>query len=141
MAWTATLLRLKREHGRVEIEISYTDGVDVVDKSYQFERITKPEIRRLARNEVARLQEVKDEVLDLPLNVNIDLTPPPGPPDPPAPTPAQIARRAWFRDWNKLLTLLDLVGAGLISPSDPRIAPLQASLTADLLPEYLSDIR
>ncbi len=140
MAWTATLLRLKKEHGRVEFEISYQDGTDTINKAYSFERFSKTRIRKLARDEVARLEEVRTEVIDLPLDTNIDLTPPPPPPDPPAPTPAQIAKRAWFDDWRKLQTLLVLVDAGILQQNDSRITPLKTTLTADFLNAYLSDI-
>ena len=139
MAWTAKLLRLKKQHGRVEIEISYQDGIDTIDKVYTFERINKKQIRKLARDEVARLEEIKTEVIDLPLDVNIDLTPPAVVP-PPTPTPAQIAKRTWFKDWNKLQTLLRLVDAGIIPDTDTRIAPLRTSLSADLLNSYLSSV-
>ena len=141
MPWTATLLRLSKAHGRVDLEIRYDDGInDPIDKSYSFERTNKKAIRALARSEVARLQEVKDEVINIIVNQEIDLTPPPDPPAPPAPTPAQIAERAWFRDLNKLRVLLTLVDLGILPGSDSRIAPLRASLIADLLNSYLSGI-
>ena len=141
MAWTATLLRLSKAHGRVNLEIRYDDGIDPpIDKSYQFERTNKKQIRALARSEVARLQEIKDEVIDLGLDADIDLTPPPDPPDPPGPTPEQIAERLWFQDWNKLQTLLVLVNAEIIQPTDSRIDPLKVSLRAGLLNSYLSGI-
>ncbi len=141
MPWTATLLRLSKAHGRVELEIQYSDGIDEpINKSYGFERTNRAAIRRLARQEVARLQEIKDEVIDIVVNANIDLTPPPPDPPPPDPTPEQLAERAWFRDWNKLRVLLELVNAGIIQPDDSRIAPLQTSLTAGLLNSYLRSI-
>jgi len=141
MAWTATLLRLSKAHGRVNLEIRYDDGIDPpIDKSYQFERTNKKQIRALAAREVARLQEIKDEVIDIVVDQPIDLTPPPDPPDPPGPTPEQIAERLWFQDWNKLQTLLVLVNAEIIQPTDSRIDPLKVSLRAGLLNSYLSGI-
>jgi len=142
MAWTATLLRLNKSHGRVHVEISYVDSADDerVDKSYQFERTTKTAIRALARREVVRLQEIKDEVIDIAVDDDIDLTPPPDDPPPPDPTPAEIAERAWFRDWRKLQTLLVLVDAQIIQPTDPRIDPLKVSLRAGLLNSYLGGV-
>ena len=141
MPWTATLLRLSKAHGRVDLDIRYDDGIDEpVDKHYGFERITKAQVRALARREVARLQEIKDEVIDIIVNQAIDLTPPPDPPAPPDPTPAQIAERAWFRDLNKLRVLLTLVDLGILPGSDSRIVPLRTSLTTDLLNSYLSGI-
>ena len=144
MAWTAKLLRLSKKHGRVDFDIRYSDGIDApVDKHYSFDRTNKAAIRALVRREVARLQEIKDEVIDIIVNQEIDLTPPappPDPPDPPGPTPAQIAKRAWFRDLNKLRVLLKLVDLGILPGSDPRIVPLRTSLTADLLNSYLSRI-
>ena len=138
MPFTATLLRLSKAHGRVDLDIRYDDGIDEpVDKHYGFERITKAQVRALARREVARLQEIKDEVIDIIVNQPIDLTPPP---DPPGPTPAQIAERAWFKDLNKLRVLLTLVDLGILLGSDSRIVPLRTSLTADLLNSYLSGI-
>lgn len=141
MAWTATLLRLSKTHGRVDLEIRYSDGIDApIDKLYSFERTNKKAIRALARREVARLQEIKDEVIDIVVNQKIDLTPPPDPPDPPAPTPAQITKRAWFKDLNKLRVLLTLVDIGIFQASDSRITPLRTKLTADLLNSYLSEV-
>ncbi len=144
MPWTATLLRLSKAHGRVDLDIRYDDGIDEpVDKHYGFERISKAGVRALARREVARLQEIKDEVIDIIVNQPIDLTPPPDPPDPPdppSPTPAQIAERAWFKNLNKLRVLLTLVDIGLLPGSDSRIVPLRTSLIADFLNSYLSGI-
>ena len=141
MPWTATLLRLSKAHGRVDLDIRYDDGIDPpLDKHYSFERTNKKAIRALARREVARLQEVKDEVIDIIVNQPIDLTPPPDPPAPPGPTPAQIAERAWFRDLNKLRVLLTLVDLGILPSSDSRIVPLRTSLIADFLNSYLSGI-
>ena len=141
MPWTAKLLRLSKAHGRVELEIQYSDGIDPpVNKSYGFERTSKAAIRALARREVARLQEIKDEVIDIIVDQLIDLTPPPADPPPPGPTPAQIAERAWFRDLNKLRVLLTLVDLGILPGSDPRIVPLRTSLNTDFLNSYLSGI-
>ncbi len=141
MAWTAKLLRLSKAHGRVDLEIQYSDGIgEPVNKSYSFERTNKAAIRRLARQEVARLQEVQDEVIDLVVNVNIDLTLPPADPPPPGPTPAEIARRVWFRDLNKLRVLLTMVDLGLLPATDARIAPLRTSLLAGFLNSYLSGV-
>ena len=141
MAWTAKLLRLSKAHGRVDLEIQYSDGVgEPVNKSYSFERTNKAAIRRLARQEVARLQEVQDEVIDLVVDVNIDLTPPPPDLPPPGPTPAEIARRAWFKDLNKLRVLLTMVDLRLIPGTDARIVPLRTSLIADFLNSYLSGV-
>jgi len=140
MAWTATLLRLSKAHGRVDLEIRYSDGTDIVDKSYQFERTNKTQIRALARREVARLQEIKDEVIDIVVDDDIDLTPPPDDPPPPDPTPEEIAERLWFRDWRRLQTLLVLVNAEIIQPTDSRIDPLKVSLRAGLNNSYLSGI-
>ncbi len=83
MAWKAKLLRLSKAHGRIEFEIKYSDGIGTpINKSYSFERINKAEIRALARREAARLQEVKDQVIGIAVNQEIDLTPPPDPPSP-----------------------------------------------------------
>ena len=144
MAWTATLLRLSKAHGRVDLDIRYSDGIDApIDKHYSFERTNRTAIRALARREVARLQEVKDEVIDIIVNQEIDLTPPPPPPaspPPPAPTPEELARDAWFLDWRKLQILLRLVDASILQPDDSRIAPFQVSLRDGLLNSYLRDL-
>lgn len=139
MAWTAKLLRLKREHGRIEVALSFTDGIEVVDKTYQFDRTTKKDIKRLARNEVKRLEANKSEVFGLSDGADIDLTEPVVVPTPP-PTGAELAKRAWFKDWNKLQTLLLLVSSNIIQSNDSRIAPLQTSLRDNLLTSYLKGI-
>lgn len=139
MAWTATLLRLSKPHGRVEFEISYRDGLTTIDKAYSFDRFNKTQVRKLARDEIARLEEVESEVIDLPIDVNIDLTPPVVVP-PPDPTPEQIAKRAWFDDWRRLQTLLVLVDAGILQQNDSRISPLRTTLQDDFLDAYLGDI-
>ncbi len=142
MAWTAKLLSISKAHGRFAVAISYrnADDGERIDKTYQFERTNKKAIRELARREVARLEEIKTQVIDITAGADIDLTPPPAPPGPPAPTPEQLAERLWFRDWNRLRVLLLLANAEIIQPTDPRIDPLKVSLRAGLLNSYLSDI-
>lgn len=137
--WTATLLRATRNHGRLDIEIAYSDGTDTINKSYNLENPTKKSIRALARNEASRLAKLASEVIDLPVGTTIDVTPDPVTP-PPAPTPEEIAEGAWFKDWHKLQRLMRLANAGLIQPTDARIVTLQTSLKADWLNAYMAGI-
>jgi len=141
MPFTAKLLRLSKAHGRIDLEIQYSDGInEPINKHYGFERTNTEAIRALARREVTRLEELQEEVIAIVVGDDIDLSPPPPPPPTPPPTPAKLARRAWFQDWFKLQALLNLVESSIIPADDPRIAPLQTSLEADLLPSYLQDI-
>ena len=137
--WTAKLIGLNKDQGRVAVSIRYTDGSTVLDRLYTFDSTTKEHIRSVARNEVIRLTKNAAEVLDLQLDVDIDLTPPVVVP-PPTPTAAQLAKRAWFKDWNKLQTLLRLVDAAILPTTDSRISPLQTTLRQGLRNSYLGDI-
>ena len=139
MAWTAKLKQLMKLRGEVNLVIEYSDGTDRFLKKYRFDRATKADIRRTARQEVARIAAVSAEVLDLPLDINIDLTEPVKP-TPEAPTAAQIARSAWLGNWGRLNALLRLVDAGLLASDDSRIQPLRDKLTTDWLNSYLGSI-
>ncbi len=142
--WTATLIRAEKDHGRLTIEISYVDleTGEVVNKSYNLDNPTKKKIRDLARSEVNRLEALKNEVIDIPVGTSIDITPDPTvPPDPPPdPTPEELARTAWFGDWDKFNQFLRLVNAGLMDSADIKITNLRASLSANWLNSYLDGV-
>ena len=142
MSFNATLLRLNKKHGRIEFEISYSDGTDVVNKIYSFEKTNNEEIRKLARLEALRLQDIKDEVIDIVVGSDIDLTEPvvSPPPLPPPPTPEEIVKRIWFDDFDLLRRLEVLSGTGVILPSDGRIGLLKTSLKNSFLESYLDDM-
>lgn len=141
MTWTATLLSANKKHGRLRIEISYEDNDtnEVINKVYDLDKATKKSIRSLARAEVNRMEILKNEVIDLPVGISIDITPD-TPPIPVPPTPEEIARRAWFTNWSRMLQFLALVDAGLMQFDDTRIISLRASLLTDWLNSYMDGI-
>ena len=137
--WTAKLIGLNKDQGRVAVSIRYTDGSTVLDRLYTFDSTTKEHIRSVARNEVIRLTKNAAEVLDLQLDVDIDLTPPVVVP-PSAPTAAQTAKRTWFEKWEQLQALTKLAEHSLISLTDTRITNLRDALIANWKPAYLGDV-
>ena len=142
MVWTATLDKLERENGKWSVNITYSDGTESYGKGYTFERISKKQLRDLARAEAARLLATKTTDIDIPIGTTIDVTPDPVIP-PPDPTPAEIAKRAWFADWKQLKQLTELttaVPALATAQATTLMTTLRASLKADWLNSYLGNI-
>jgi len=144
MTWTATLTGLERTNGKWLVGVLYTDTVsgDTFKRNYDRERVTKQQLRDLVRSEVLRLIEIETTDIDIPIGTTIDVTPDPVIP-PPDPTPAQIAKRAWFDDWNQLRQLTELttaVPALATAQATTLMANLRASLEADWLNSYLGNI-
>ena len=142
--WTATLVRASKNHGRLDFEIEYLDDSDgeVTNLSYSLSNATKKKVRDLARSEVKRLDDLKNEVIDLPVGQSIDIDPD-VPPPPTPPTQAQIDRAAWFDDYRQLQSILTVTAAlpGLLTPGRQTIIDnLIASLEADWLNSYLDGI-
>ena len=138
--WTATIISIVREHGRLVVEIKYTKGNTVISKRYNLERATRGSIKKLARGEVSKFENLQNEVINLQPGDEIDLSPVPPPPPAPPPTPPERARADWFADWGSLQPLLRLADAGIISVTDQRITDLQTSLINDWLDNYLDGI-
>ena len=141
MTWTATLKRADKRKTLVVVEIEYQDSTDgdVFVQRYNLQHASKKGIRDLARSEVTRLAALKTADLDLPIGTSIDIDPDVVVP-PPAPSAEEVARRLWFRDWDRLQALLRLANAGLLPINDTRITNLQASLQADWVNTYLTEI-
>ena len=142
--WTATLISARRTFGRLDFEIEYLDDSDgeTTRLTYSLNNATKKGVRNLARSEVARLDAFKNEVIDLPVGQSINIDPDAVVP-PPDSTPAELARRAWFDDWqrlNQLLRLIAAVPALETAQATNLITNLKASLEADWLNSYLDNI-
>ncbi len=140
--WTATLLEFNKDQGRVDLLVEYTDGQDKHTRSYNLDNPTKKSIRDIVRREALRFEEVKNNVIDLPVGMSIDIDTDPVTPPPP-PTPEELARRAWFDDWEQLrqLTEVTTMLPALQTPqATTLIANLKASLEADWLNSYLGSI-
>lgn len=142
--WTATLIRALKNNGRLDFEIEYLDDSDgeIIRVADSLRSPTKKQIRDIARSTVARLDALKNEVIDLPIGQAIDIDPDVViPPDPP--TQAELDRRAWFVDYRQLNQLLEVttaVPALLTAQAQTLIDSLRVSLEADWLNSYLDGI-
>ena len=143
--WSATLEKCFYRRGTWRVVISYTDGVESFAKTYQMERVSPAILKSKAQYEVNNFES---EVMVDPTNwigKSIDLTPdpipePPTPEPPPTPTAEEIAKKAWFDDYDKLERLNRLVAQGLLDASDTRITNLQTSLQANWKNDYLDSV-
>ena len=140
MAWTATLEKLQRENGKWSVIISYSDSVDTHRKGYTFERITKKQLRDLARAEAARLAETETTDINIPIGTNIDVTPDPTP-TPTPPTQAELDEAAWFTDWDQLQSIqrvLTAIPSLSTTARQTQVTNLQTSLDAGWKNAYLA---
>ena len=141
MSWTATLTGLELRSGKWVVGVLYTDTVSgkTFARNYDRERITKKELRDLVRSEVTRLAAIETVDIDIPIGATIDVTPDAVTP----PTAAEIARAAWFADWERLQQILAVtaaVPALATAPVNTQIANLRASLASGWLNSYLESI-
>jgi len=134
--WTAKLREARRENGRWNVAIIYSDGSQEFVKGYTFDRITDSRIKAIVRAEVADMNAAETETVTLTGGGDIDLTPPVTPPAPP-PDPA---REEFFTKWYLLNRLMRLANHGLILPDDSRIVATQTWLKANWLNDYLDGI-
>jgi len=144
MAYTATLTALSRVRDQWRFSILYedTDSGQSLEKHYRQNSVTKKQLRDLARSEAAGLINNATNDIDIVIGTTIDVTPDVvTPPDPP--TAEELARRAWFDDYRKLQSLLEVTGAIpalLTAQAQTLINNLSASLEADWLNSYLDNI-
>jgi len=144
MAYTATLTALARIRDQWRFSILYedTDSGQSLEKHYRQNSVTKKQLRDLARNEAAALLNNATNDIDIVIGTTIDVTPDVvTPPDPP--TQAELDRRAWFDDYRKLQSLLEVTGAVPAletAQATTLIASLRTSLEADWLNSYLDNI-
>lgn len=142
--WTATLIRAEKRNGRLDFEIEYLDDSDneITRISYSLNSATKKQIRDLARREVARLDTLKSVVIDLPIGQSINIDPDAVTP-PSDPTPEELARRAWFDDYQKLRSMLQVaetIPALLTAQTQTAIDNLRVTLEADWENSYLEGV-
>lgn len=139
MTWTAKLQSARKQAGQLYCVISYTDGTEVLEKSYQL-NVDDEAIKRAARNGVTQLENADNSNITLIEGTDIDLTPPAVVPPTPL-TPEEIARNAWFTDFDEFLGFHKLDTYSLLRAQDnARLNQLRTSLAADYLPEYLDGI-
>ena len=144
MAYTATLTALARVRDQWRFSILYedTDSGKSLEKNYRYDAITKAQLRNLARGDAAALLNNATTNIDVPVGATIDVTPDVViPPDPP--TAEELAKQAWFSDYRKLQSLLEVTGAVpalATAQATTLIASLRTSLEADWLNSYLDNI-
>ena len=144
MAYTATLTALSRVRDQWRFSILYedTDSGQSLEKHYRQDSVSKSQLRNLARNEAAALLNNETTDIDIAIGTTIDVTPDPVVP-PPDPIPEETARRAWFDDYRKLQSLLEVTGAVPAletAQATTLITNLRASLEADWDNSYLDNI-
>ena len=142
MTWTAKLTDFENRLGIWFAAIDYIDSnkIKSFSKNYQFDRITKKQLRRVARNEIARLVDTDTTDVNIPIGSTIDITPevviPPTPP-----TQAQIDRDVWFTDWDQLQKMNKLfteIPAMATPAMQATVTGLQSSLKAGWKNSYLA---
>ena len=142
MAWQAELTDKREEHGRIWIEITFTeDGVTHI-RSHNLTNTDPKYVKSLLQAQVNQFDAVDVLEFPYPIGTVIDLTPDPVIP-PPDPTPEEIAKAAWHADWRKLNQMLEVtaaIPALLTAQAQTQITALQTSLEADWLNSYLGDI-
>ena len=142
MAWQAELTDKREEHGRIWIEITFTeDGVTHI-RSHNLTNTDPKYVKSLLQAQVNQFDAVDVLEFPYPIGTVIDLTPDPVIP-PPDPTLEEIAKAAWHADWRKLNQMLEVttaIPALLTAQAQAQITALQTSLEADWLNSYLGDI-
>ena len=143
MVWLATLTDKREEHGRVWIEITFTQDSVTHIRSHNLTNTDPKYVKSLLQRQVNEFDAV-DVVNEFPFPIgsSLDLTPNPVIP-PPDPTPEEIAKAAWFADWrtlNQMLEVTAAIPALLTAQAQTQITALQTSLEADWLNSYLGDI-
>ncbi len=138
--WIATLLRAEKMHGRLVLEVAYSDdGAEPIIERDNLVGATRKSVRDHVRRQVAKFEALKNENIDLPIGQTIDIDPdvviPPTPP-----TAEEIARRDWFLRWNRMQRFVRLVDAGLLQADDTRITNLRTSLQADWDNSYMDGV-
>ncbi len=142
MTWTATLTGKRVEHGRIWIEVTYTEDAVTHVKTHNLTNTTAKHIKSLLQADVNRFDAVDPVEFNHAVGATIDITPDPIiPPDPP--TQAEIDKAAWFDDYRTLQQMLQVtndIPDLLTAQRQTQITNLQTSLDADWLNSYLGDI-
>lgn len=143
MTWQAELTGKREEHGRIWIEVTFTENGVTHIRSHNLTNTDPKYVKSLLQRQVNEFDAV-DPVGEFPYPVGtiIDITPDPVIP-PPDPTPEEITKAAWFADWrtlNQMIEVTTAIPALLTTQAQTQITALQTSLEADWLNSYLGDI-
>jgi hypothetical protein len=136
MTWTATLREAKKNAGRWDVSINYTNGVTTETLGYVFtDSVSDADIKDIARTECTKRNNA--DAASTTLTGTIDISPP-APPAPPS--QADIDKTAWFTTFTQLRKYRMLADNGLMSQNDARITSKVATLKATWLDAYFSEV-
>jgi hypothetical protein len=132
MAWQASLKSVTKAKGIATVTITYTDGAETFDKSYQ---IGSPGDSYIPKQAAQELRNLND--LDAFVAAAV-----PGPIDTSkvGQKPAELAADAWFAKARKLQNLKDAQAKGFDSDA-AALSALEADVKADFRQVYVTDQR
>jgi hypothetical protein len=140
MEWTVSVTKTQIDTSPI-LQLTYTDGTrTIVDNQDIQGEMTDDDVCAMAAKKVAWLnaQDASaNAITEGPIDPALLVIPPPVVPPPVVPDAALTQCR---QDWQHLQTLNKLVAAGVLSPSNPTLVNLIATLKANFQVSYLDSI-
>lgn len=121
MAWSASVVDVRKTEGAIYVDISYGDGVKSFVKTYRWNGV--PKANWIENTAYTQLQEL--DGLDV-------TTIAPGPITPIEPDPVDTGKAAFWRKVAKAERVKFLIDIGVVSKTDPKVQTLVASIQADI---------
>lgn len=130
MAWTATIVSKEFVNGVPYINFEFTNGVD------------KATERLVARDLTSLKNQVTQKIIDLTNSESFLSTLSVGSFDSTLvvinPTQAEIDQGKWFRDWNNLKGVNQLIAAGVLTGNETRVVNLVNNVKTNFKPAYIT---
>jgi hypothetical protein len=139
--YTAKILRKTADLQlkKVYVDLEYlNNGVQVATETREFGLdVTLDQVTRYALNSAQRLEAVELNLGTLPVGTDLDLASVVDVP----PTQAELDRRDWFRNFNRLEQLTKLNTLGALRPAlVTDLDTLKATVAADFKKAYIADM-
>lgn len=132
--YTAKVKNKEEVSGQIKVTVDFSDGTNTFTES-----VVPGDKTGFYHWVNTRLKSFNDSIeLQSELTENAEVVPPT--PDPePNPDQAELDKRAWFADQQKLKVIKsELIDLGIVPETNPKIVALRDSLKANFKAEYFS---
>lgn len=133
MAWQASLKSVVKSKGIATVTITYANGAETFDKSYQIGSPGNDFVKSQARQELRNLADLDAYIAATQAGV-IDTTVA-------APTAAEAAASDFFAGMYAWLNMQQAISRGFLAADAPAVLTLTQKLKDNFKPAYLTDFR
>lgn len=135
--YTAHLISegVEKTTGSVYWRVEFTDGVETIAKQYRFALDSDISERKKTVNKELEVLNRPVETATVGALDFSDIAD-----TKPIATQAEIDKQDWFRDFERLKKVQDLINLGVLTGTEPAVTTLRTKLTTGFKPAYIADM-